>query len=146
MSYYGLIECQYIFSTYNEYKKKKKLIIKNYLKYRLDKKYFYKLYIYSKPLLTKEQKDSIWEEINKKSELFDTIQEYNKKRMLIAKLYSKWDRQQLVMYRAYFFAKDIKEKRLIEMWEEINEYSAMLNGMDGEDESCNKYWGERFTR
>lgn len=124
MKSYGLIEYQYLFSTYNEYKKKKQLIIKGFLNYKLDKKYLYKLYIYSRPLLTKEEMDKVWNELYKKSELFETPEEYQKKHLLIAKAYSKWDKQQIVMYRAYLFSKNINEKRKIEMWEEINENCA----------------------
>ena len=124
MTYYGLFGCQYLFSTYNEYKKKKKIIIDKFLKYSLDRKYLYKLYIYSRPLLTNEEKDKIWQEINKKSELFDTKEEYKRKRLIIAKAYATWNKKQIVMYRSYVFSKDINEKRKIKMWEEINEYSA----------------------
>lgn len=121
MKAYGLIDVQYLFSTYNEYKKKKSLIKEKFLKVWVDKKLMYKFYIYSRPILTKEEKDKIWKELNKDSELFDTLEEFNKKRLRIARAYSTWNKQRIVMYRTYFFAKDIKEKRLVEMWEEINE-------------------------
>ena len=121
MKAYGLIDVQYLFSTYGEYKKKKSLIEERYLKAWIDKKIMYKFYIYSRPLLKKEEKDKIWKELNKKSEIFDTLEEYHKKRGIIARAYSTWNKQRIVMYRTYFFAKDIKEKRLVEMWEEIND-------------------------
>ena len=124
MKAYGLIDVQYLFSTYNEYKKKKSLIEERYLKAWIDKKIMYKFYIYSRPILTKEEKDKIWQEINKKSELFETKEEYKRKRLIIEKAYASWNKKQIVMYRSYLFAKDINEKRKIEMWEEINEYSA----------------------
>lgn len=135
MTYYGLFGCQYLFSTYNEYKKKKKIIIDKFLKYSLDRKYLYKLYIYSRPLLTNEEKDKIWQEINKKSELFETKEEYKRKRLIIAKAYATWNKKQIVMYRSYVFSKDINEKRKIEMWEEINEYSSLVNGSKYESSS-----------
>lgn len=135
MKAYGLIDVQYLFSTYNEYKKKKSLIEERYLKAWIDKKIMYKFYIYSRPILTKEEKDKIWQEINKKSELFETKEEYYKKRGIIAKAYATWSKQRIVMYRTWFFAKDIPEKRLLDMWEEINKYSSLVNGSKYESSS-----------
>ena len=135
MTYYGLFGCQYLFSTYNEYKKKKQIIIDKFLKYSLDRKYLYKLYIYSRPLLTNEEKDKIWNELYKKSELFETLEEYKGKRLIIAKAYATWNKKQIVMYRSYVFSKDINKERLKEMWEEINEYSSLVNGSRYESSS-----------
>ena len=45
MKAYGLIDVQYLFSTYNEFKKKKSLIEERYLKAWMDKKRMYNLYI-----------------------------------------------------------------------------------------------------
>ena len=130
MKAYGLINVQYLFSTYGEYKKKKSLIEERYLKAWIDKKIMYKFYIYSRPILTKDEKDNIWKELNKKSELFDTLEEYHKKRGIIARAYSTWNKQRIVMYRTWFFAKDIKEKRLVEMWEEINNLCKLFRSKD----------------
>lgn len=126
---YGLIEYKYLFSTYSEYKKKKDLIIDKFLDTSLANKLLYKMYIYSRPILTERQKELVWKELNKKSELFDTTEEYTKKRLIIGKLYSKWNKQEIVIYRAYLFSKTIPEKRKIEMWEEINAYSKMYGGI-----------------
>ena len=58
-----------------------------------------------------------------------------RKRLIIAKAYSTWNKKQIVMYRSYVFSKDIPEKRLVEMWEEINEYSSLVDGSKYESSS-----------
>lgn len=61
--YYGLFEYNLLFSTYKEYRSKKKLIIDKIIKMDVKNKAIYRMYVYSRPLLTERQKDFIWEEI-----------------------------------------------------------------------------------
>ena len=64
MKYYGLIDYNLLFSTNREYKTKRKIIIKNYNSMNVQEKVIYRMYVYSRPLLTEKQKDYIWEELN----------------------------------------------------------------------------------
>lgn len=65
--------------------------------------------------------------------LFSTFGEYKKKRALIMKAYSKWNKQQIVIYRMYVFSRPIvKEKQKETIWQELNFYRDLL--MEGKNE------------
>lgn len=64
MKYYGLIDYNLLFSTNREYKVKRKIIRENYERMNVQEKVIYRMYVYSRPLLTEKQKDFIWEELN----------------------------------------------------------------------------------
>lgn len=64
MKYYGLIDYNLLFSTNREYKVKRKIIRENYERMNVQEKVIYRMYVYSRPLLTEKQKDYIWEELN----------------------------------------------------------------------------------
>ena len=64
MKYYGLIEYNILFSTNREYKQKRKIIKEKYDKMNVQEKVIYRMYVYSRPLLTEKQKDYLWEELN----------------------------------------------------------------------------------
>lgn len=122
-SWYGLIEYQYLFSSFGEYKRKKDLIINKFISLRLDKKLIYKMFVYSRPLLTNNQKDIVWKDLCRRSELFETKEEYRRKRVLISKLFSNWDKKQIVLYRNYIYSKDIRDDIKENIWLEINKYN-----------------------
>ena len=62
--YYGLFSLNLTFSTYNEYRTKRRIIVEEYTKMNCQQKVIYRMYIYSRSLLKEYQKDIIWEEIN----------------------------------------------------------------------------------
>lgn len=64
MKYYGLIEYNLLFSTNREYRMKKSVIIRKYNYMNVQEKVIYRMYVYSRPLLSEKQKDLIWEELN----------------------------------------------------------------------------------
>lgn len=63
-TYYGLFSLNLTFSTYNEYRTKRRIIVEEYTKMNCQQKVIYRMYIYSRSLLKEYQKDIIWEEIN----------------------------------------------------------------------------------
>ena len=63
-TYYGLFSLNLTFSTYNEYRTKRRIIVEEYTKMNCQQKVIYRMYIYSRPLLKEKTKDIIWEEIN----------------------------------------------------------------------------------
>ena len=63
-TYYGLFSLNLTFSTYNEYRTKRRIILEEYTKMNCQQKVIYRMYIYSRSLLKEYQKDIIWEEIN----------------------------------------------------------------------------------
>lgn len=63
MKYYGIIDYELLFSTYKEYRLKKKLIIDKVNEMSVKEKVIYRMYIYSRPLVSERQKDYIWEEM-----------------------------------------------------------------------------------
>ena len=62
--YYGLFDCKLTFSTYREFREKKKIIYDSYRLMNTQGKVIYRMYVYSRPLLTEKQKDYLWEEMN----------------------------------------------------------------------------------
>lgn len=78
MKYYGLIEYNLLFSTYKEFKTKKQTIYSAYLKMNAQERVIYRMYIYSRPILTEKQKDYIWEEMNKYRKLMEEANESSK--------------------------------------------------------------------
>ena len=63
-TYYGLFSLNLTFSTYNEYRTKRRIIVDAYNDMTYKEKVIYRCYVYSRPLLKEYQKDIIWEEIN----------------------------------------------------------------------------------
>lgn len=63
-TYYGLFSLNLTFSTYNEYRTKRRIIVEEYTKMNCQQKVIYRMYIYSRSLLKEKTKDIIWEEIN----------------------------------------------------------------------------------
>lgn len=63
-TYYGLFSLNLTFSTYNEYRTKRRIIVEEYTKMNCQQKVIYRMYIYSRSLLKEYQKDIIWKEIN----------------------------------------------------------------------------------
>ena len=64
MKDYGLIDYELLFSTYKEFKEKKKKIYDSYIGMTTQERAIYRMYVYSRPLLTEKQKDYLWEEMN----------------------------------------------------------------------------------
>ena len=62
-SYYGLFGCDLIFSTYREFKQKRKKIKDTFDTFDIQHKVIYRMYIFSKPLLGEKQKEYIWDEL-----------------------------------------------------------------------------------
>lgn len=147
MSYYGLFECENLFSTFAEYKKKKHLILEDFKTWGKRKKIIYNMYIFSRPLLDEKQQNTVWKEISDdfnytgkdlhllklidKKYLFSTYNEYRLKKLIIMKAYVKWNYQQIVIYRMYVYSKSfLKEKQKEIIWEEINNYCYMINNKE----------------
>lgn len=76
-SYYGLIDYKLLFSTYKEFKEKKRVIYENYVKMSVQEKVIYRMYVYSRPILTDKQKDYLWEEMNNYFRLVEDAKEIN---------------------------------------------------------------------
>ena len=63
MTYYGLFSCDLVFSTFKEYKFKRRKIFDYYRRANVQQKVIYRMYVYTRPLLKEKQKDFIWNEI-----------------------------------------------------------------------------------
>lgn len=60
--------------------------------------------------------------------LFSTFTEYKKKSKLIKEAYSKWNKQEIVIYRMYVYSRPLlKDKQKDEIWDELNRYSYIKN-------------------
>lgn len=64
MKDYGLIEYQYLFSTYNEFREKCVIIKNAYAKWNKTEIALYRMYVYSRPFISEAKKELIWEELN----------------------------------------------------------------------------------
>lgn len=64
MKYLDELEYSVLFTTYDEWKKKRIKILKEYNKMSYKAKRIYKMYIYSSSILKNGQKDEIWEFLN----------------------------------------------------------------------------------
>ena len=68
--------------------------------------------------------------------LFSTMGEYRKKCELIKRAYANWNKQEIVIYRMYIFSRPIlKEKQKETIWQELNEYSYLVNMGDNNEGS-----------
>ena len=77
MKYYDLMECQYLFSTYGEFKKKKRIIMEAYARWNKQQIVIYRMYVFSRPILKDKQKEWIWEELNRYSYIFNNRSEFD---------------------------------------------------------------------
>ena len=62
--YGGLLDTRLVFSTFKEYKLRRLIILKLFIKMNTPETYIYQWFIFSRPLLSDKQKEFIWNELN----------------------------------------------------------------------------------